>query len=317
MPAKYDFIIYHKSCIDGFTSFIILNKKMKYIDDDAIIHPDMPSAKLPPNNIDGKHIIIMDVAYKYDVLKEIVERAKSVLFIDHHKTIHDDVMRIKSNNLEIVYNEEECGASLVWNYFFPKKKVPLFIRYVKDNDIGAWKLYGTRHFIAGLEVNYDLSISHKNIKKWFELFDKDIVKQLRIKGKTYYEYIGYLLDHNSKKYSMEAFPSQKIYEEFTSFFDKPAQYKVAVVCGSGCPNTSLLGNKMMEIIDCDFVLFWTLNMDTKEYVVAFRSNGVDVGNIAHMFGGGGHKFASACSFPITRYNITDLFMPQSLPRQLK
>jgi oligoribonuclease NrnB/cAMP/cGMP phosphodiesterase (DHH superfamily) len=313
---NYNFIIFHRGCIDGFSSFVILNKT-KYIDDDATIWQDVPSTNTVPQNIDGKNIIIMDVAYKHEVLQEIVSHANSVLFIDHHKTIHDDSQNIKADNLEIIYDTNECGASLTWKYFFPKKSLPLFIKYVRDNDIGTWKLHGTHAFIAGLEVNYNMSINHKNLKKWNNLFDTEHINKLKTKGKIYREYIDSLLDYNSKKYSMMLFPSEQIYSEYTSYFNKPGQYKVAVICGSGCPSSSLLGHKIMETVNCDFALFWSLHLDKKEYVVVFRSLNVDVGSIAQMFGGGGHKLASACSFPMTKYNITDLFFSQSLPRQSK
>jgi len=314
----FDYIIFHKGCIDGFSSFLVLNKT-SFIHDHAIIYQDKPSASNPPQNIDGKNIIIMDVAYKYEVLKEIVERAKYVLFIDHHNTIHENVVRIQKNvsNLETVYDENECGSSLVWKYFFPKKKIPLFLEYVRDNDIGTWKLYGTHSFIAGLEADYNISLSPDQLYHWNKLFDRKVVKRLELKGRTYMEYIESLLKSNSKRYSLEAFPSEMIYEEFSSYFDKPGQYKVAVVCGVGCPSTSLLGKRMADVINCDFVLFWSLHLDTKDYVLSFRSKEVDVGLIAQIFGGGGHKLASACSFPMSKHHISDLFFAQSLPRQTK
>ena len=56
------------------------------------------------------------------------------------------------------------------------------------------------------------------------------------------------------------------------------------------------------------------NLDKKEYIISFRSKFADVGNIAKIFGGGGHKLASACSIPIKILNIQDLFFSQSLPR---
>jgi nanoRNase/pAp phosphatase (c-di-AMP/oligoRNAs hydrolase) len=90
---SYNFVIYHKGCLDGFSSLVVLNST-SYIDNNAEIYPDVPSASVAPSHIDDKHIIIMDVAYKYEVLKEIINRAKSVLFIDHHVTIHDDVKKI-------------------------------------------------------------------------------------------------------------------------------------------------------------------------------------------------------------------------------
>jgi hypothetical protein len=118
-----------------------------------------------------------------------------------------------------------------------------------------------------------------------------------------------------KKYSVELFPSQKIYEEFSDFFDKPAQYKVGVFCGS-CSNIGLIAKQIMINSKCDFVIMWTLNLETKEYVLTFRSNYVNVEDIAYtLFKGGGHKLAASCGMSISKYNITDLFFPESLPRR--
>jgi len=316
--VSYNYVIFHKGCLDGFTSFVVLNKSGE-ISNDAVIYPDVPSAKTIPPNLEGKNIIIMDVAYKYDVLMSITEKAKSVTFIDHHVTIREDVERIKQKDdkLKIIYDETECGASLTWYLFNKNKRLPLFIKYVKDNDIGTWKLKFTHHFIAALDTNYNFALNYNNLEKWDELFNKTIVKKLIAKGKIYKEYMDHLLDVNSRRYSMELFPSEKIYEEYSEYFKKPAEYKVAVVCGNGCPSTSLLGAKMMDVLNCDFVIVWNLHLDKKEYVLSFRSKDVDVGNIAKMFGGGGHKLASACSFPITKHAIQDLFFPVSLPRQNK
>lgn len=318
MMNKYNYVIFHKGCLDGFSSFIILNKTKK-IDRNATINPDVPSAKIIPKNIEGKNIIIMDVAYKYEILKEIVNSANHVTFIDHHITIHDDVKKIKNDELlkhkiTMIYDEYESGASLTWKYFHPKKHFPLFIKYIKDNDIGTWKMRFTHEFIASLEVNYNTTLSFENINNWNKLFSSKNVKHLIKTGKTYKQYIDYLTDYNANKYSYESFPSQKIYENHSDYFLKPGQYKVAVYCGSGCPSTSYLSIKMLNSLDCDFVIMWSLNIDKKEYVLSFRSKKVDVGKIAQLFGGGGHTLASACSFPITKYSILDLFFPQSIPR---
>jgi len=316
--SSYNYVIFHKGCFDGFTSFIILTKTGK-ITDDAVIYPDVPSTKSVPPQIENKNVIIMDVAYNYDVLKSICLDAKSVTFIDHHITIHNDVKKLvdelKHSNVKIIYNEKECGASLTWKYFNANKSIPLLVRYIKDNDTGAWKLKYTHSFIAALDTKFNMSLTNRNIHKWHKLFNSDTIKNMIKRGKIYKEYMDNLLEINSKKYSMEAFPSEKIYEQYSDYFTKPGQYRVAVICGSGCPSSSLLGLKIMETVDCDFALMWSLHMDRKEYVMALRSKKVDVGNIAKMFGGGGHTLAAACSFPTSKYNITDLFFPHSLPRR--
>jgi oligoribonuclease NrnB/cAMP/cGMP phosphodiesterase (DHH superfamily) len=287
------------------------------LDKNSIISRDVPSANISPKDIDGKDIIIMDVAYKYDVLRDIVIRAKSVIFIDHHITIKDDVKKLSDqygDKIKIVYNEFESGASLTWKYLFKKQKLPLFIKYIKDNDIGEWKYKFTKQFIYALRVHYDIKETSEIIEQWNSLFDVKNVKSLIKLGKKYEQYAEYLLIESLRRYSLELFPSEKIYAKFSDYFMKPGQYKVAVF-NNGCPNASLLGNRAVETIECDFAMIWSYNMEKKEYIISLRSNNADVGKIASAFGGGGHTFASAIALPSDKYNIQDLFFAESLPRK--
>ncbi|AYV75686.1 MAG: putative pAp phosphatase [Terrestrivirus sp.] len=318
----YDYIIYHKNCLDGFSAYFILTKTGLILKNDYFVYPDQPSAKEIPPNVKGHNVIILDVAYKSDVLEGIIEQAKSVIHIDHHITIRDDVMKLASkykNKFISVYNEKESGASLTWKYFKKylegySESMPKFVLYIKDNDIGEWKYKNTMPFITALNVHYDLIPNYETLRSWDKLFDTSEIKKLIRKGTIYMKYENYLLDYNAKRYTLELFPSEQVYKDFPNHFIKPGQYKVAVVNGSGCPSGSLLGKKIITDIDCDFCIMWTLHMDKKEYILSFRSNSVDVGQITKMFGGGGHIFAAACSIPLTKYNIVDLFYPTSLPR---
>ncbi|AYV81674.1 MAG: putative pAp phosphatase [Harvfovirus sp.] len=317
---NFNYVIFHKNCFDGFSGFVIL-MRTKHVDPNAIIFPDVPSAKDVPPDIENKHVIIIDVAYKNSVLSEIFRLAKRVVFIDHHISIKNDVIQLitmYNDRHTVVYDDTKSGASLTWDYFYPNKPRPKFISYIEDNDIGAWKLKYTHQFILGLSVNYNLDITDSTLKQWNKLFNIKEVKQLIKLGIKYTEYEKYLLNQNAKRYTIEAFPSELVFSESLmtqeSVFIKPGEYRVAVINGSGCPTGSLLGKKIVTEVNCDFCIMWTLHLDKKEIILSFRSNKVDVGQIAKFFGGGGHKFASACSIPLAKYNITDLFFSQSLPR---
>src|SRR5258708_6486013 len=92
---KFNYIIYHKGCLDGFSGFFVAYTSGR-LTKDVIIHEDMPSATMIPPDIDGKDMLIIDVAYKKEVLEEIFKYAKTVVFIDHHDSIKDDVQVLAS-----------------------------------------------------------------------------------------------------------------------------------------------------------------------------------------------------------------------------
>jgi uncharacterized protein len=319
MYHKYfDYIIYHKQCLDGFSSLFV-SYLAKTIKKNTIIYPDVPSTTTTPPNITNKNVLIMDVSYSISIFKNIVQSAKSVLFIDHHiSNIEDIVDYIKTLNdprkVKIIYDKSRCGATLTWKYFFPRKTIPLFLKYIEDNDTGTWKYDKTKPFIFSLESNYHMSPYLSNLSKWKKILSKLTVGKMIKEGYVMKKYHDNLVNKNAKKYSLELFPSKKIYDRFGNFFIKVGQYKVAVFCGMGSPSVTSIGNKLLESVDCDFVMVWTLNIDRKEYVISMRSKAVDISEIAKLFGGGGHKLAGAFSFSVNEYSILDLFNEDSLPR---
>jgi oligoribonuclease NrnB/cAMP/cGMP phosphodiesterase (DHH superfamily) len=316
MVKTYNFIVYHKKCLDGFAGFILLHKS-GLIDKNAIIFPDVPNARTIPDNIENKNVIIIDVAYSYDILKQIVDVANHITFIDHHITIRDDVKKIKretNKNITIIYDEHKSGATLVYDFLF-HRKYPKFIEFIEDNDIGRWKLKDVNEFITGLRVLYSTDLNSYNIKHWYNLFKKSEIKNLINRGKIYNEYKDYLTGEHSRRFSLELFPSELIYKKFTDYFKKPGQYIVALYNGSPCPTINDISADIFKKYDCDFFVAWVLNLDRKEYVLTFRSKEVDVGSIAKLFNGGGHTLAAAGSFKISEYDIRDLFFSNSLIRK--
>jgi hypothetical protein len=315
---KYDYIIYHRGCIDGFTGFFI-SFLSGDLTKDVYIHPDVPSATKVPPKIKNKNVLIVDVAYNKILLEKIIKEVKSLVFIDHHKSIKEDVEELykkynnnnsnnnsnNSKNIKIIYDSKMCGATLAWNFFNKRKKIPLFLKYIQDQDTGTWEYPETEPFIFGLKTYYHLNPEYKSLNKWFKLLDENIVQDIIHKGKIIQKYNQHLTGVNVRKHSLLKFPSQKIYNMKPKLFNTIGQYNVAVFCGLNCPTVTDLANKAFQRIDCDFTLMWTYNIKKKEYVISMRSKNVDVSEIAKLFNGGGHKLAAAGSF--TNYSIDDLF----------
>lgn len=307
----YDYIIFHKDCLDGFTGFYIF-LKTKCWKSQPHVYPDIPYSNTVPPNIDGKNIIIIDVAYNANLLKQIIRKANYVLFVDHHITVRDDSLAFEGNDkYKYVYDVNESGASLVWNHFFNKSEMPLFVKYIKDNDIGAWKHDESIPFTVALSTLYSLDTSFENLRKWDSLLEDSTVNALVEKGKIYQEYRLRMFERVSNKISVIDFPNKRIIKYFTDQNLKvkmnPSMYKVAVF--NGGTDISGLGKYIVEKYQCDFCLFFTYNIINTKYIVSMRSNKVDVGYIAKLFGGGGHKFSASFSFFANKFphSINNLF----------
>lgn len=327
---KYDYIIYHKNCVDGFSSYVTCHL-FNVVSNDAITYPAQPFDTIPPPNVEDKNVLIMDVAFKKSIIEDILSKAKHVTFIDHHVSIHKDVQNIikelkkteDKSKFIYIYDIDKCGSILTWEYLnkLTKKgfnKIPRFILYIKDHDIGLWEMKYTKAFIAGLYVLYPMAPTHENIKKWLKLADKDVVTQVIKKGMIYLEYDNYLVTQNVNAYSIELFPGDKVYKNNTDIFSslniKHGQYKVAVYNG-GCPNATPVSDAILnKLSDIDFVIFWTYNLEKKKYIVTFRSRNIDISVFAQLFHGGGHKLAASGWFLSDEYQINDLFMPEGVPR---
>jgi len=307
----YNYVIFHKNCFDGFsclTTFL----KSKQFEKDLIIKADVPFTRIIPSDIERKKVIIMDVSYNNEVLEEIINRAKYVTFIDHHATSKRYIERMTKkykNKFFAVHDEKESGTSLTWKFFNENKRMPNLIKFIKDNDIGEWKYEETMPLIYALQVRLGTVANMKNIQMWMKLYDdREVEKYVKI-GMKYEEYAEMLADENMRRHTIELFPSKKLYKNNKNIFNSPEQYKVCVICGFGCPSSSILGRNILKNknIDCDFVITWLYNMSKKEYVLQFRSKKVDVSKIAEIFGGGGHVLASACNIKREEYSIEELF----------
>jgi nanoRNase/pAp phosphatase (c-di-AMP/oligoRNAs hydrolase) len=126
--SKFNYIIFHRGCLDGFSSYFVSHISGR-LTKDVEIYPDVPSTYKIPPNIAGKDVLIADVAYKKQILEEIFKMASSVVFIDHHPSIKNDVDELykkynNKGNITIIYDESRCGATLTWKYFNGRDKIP-------------------------------------------------------------------------------------------------------------------------------------------------------------------------------------------------
>jgi oligoribonuclease NrnB/cAMP/cGMP phosphodiesterase (DHH superfamily) len=306
---KYDYIIYHRNCLDGFTGFYLF-MKTKYWSPKPIVFSDVPSAREPPPNIKDKNVIIIDVAYDLHIIKHIANNANSMLFIDHHISIRDDIKQLRlQDNQKLHFDINKSGASLVWDYFYKNKELPRFVKYIEDNDIGRWQYPETLNFIVGMEVNFKMDPTYDNLREWDKLLNDDFLTSLIERGRIYNEYKEHLITRYSNKYSVMKFSSRTVINKYKQF-NNVGQYTVAIT-NTGCPSVSLVGKRIMENNDkIDFCILWFYIPHLNKYSFALRSKEgkADVGSIAKIFGGGGHTHASGFVLYKDQLSIEDMFI---------
>ena len=180
---KITLCIYHGNCADGFGAAWVVRKALG---SDVEFHSAHYGEPAP--NVAGKNVIIVDFSYKYDVLVAMAEKAESVLVIDHHKTAMDDLRDVPAaelhyeahqrnsiGKLHALFDMNQSGASLTWDFFFPRHQRPDLINHIADRDLWQFKLPGTREIMA------DLFSYPQDFATWDLLFADDI-NALRLDG---------------------------------------------------------------------------------------------------------------------------------------
>jgi uncharacterized protein len=231
----------------------------------------------------GDLAIIVDFSFPSDILQKWSELGVQILLIDHHKTAMEhlgDISKFSEHfDRKILFDMEECGATLTWKYFFPEKQIPLFLQYVKDRDLWTKSLPGSdavHEVIAKLGRSFDLYDLLLEYRQEFMVLAElgevlllpkkrqiaEIVKRAKLIGFYGYENIPCVgLDDDGSEDRLVSDICEELYKN---------QYpeSLFVVCLTSDSTWSLRSNK-------DNI-----------------GGGFDVGNLAKLHGGGGHKNAS-------------------------
>ncbi len=270
-----DTVLYHTSCQDGFGSAWIVWRHLKGDATYLGVTPD----KLPPyTNFKKKYVVILDISLPKKYLDDIKSVAKNVLLIDHHQTYADDV----ASHPNTIFDLEHSAIYITWRVFNPDEKIPQFIRYIEDNDLGKYEIKKTDAFVSAIGTK----LPFHNIdyfKDWDKLLNPSYVNSLIEDGTKYQEYKNYLLKRN-----MHISESRKI-----------AGYDVLVANFGAVGLASDLGNKISENNPSkDFVILWSYHTANNEYSIMLRTrrSDVDLSKIAKVYGGGGHPRAARFSW---------------------
>lgn len=272
-PSSVNCVIYHANCTDGFgaaySAWKLLGNRAEY-------YPCKHGQE--PPNVKGKTVVILDFSFNNATTKKMIEDAKDLLVIDHHKSAMVELHDISNTHFDMKHS----GAMLSWQFFHPGKEAPKMIQHIEDRDLWKWELPYSREFSAAFDM----------VPFQFEEFEK-------------YEDDS-VIDDAIKRGSYILAYSKTVVKKIC---DKAASRKMAgkhVMVVNSSHWMSEIGSRLSP--DCDFAMIWYYDHNDRNIKVSLRSfhETIDVSEISKRFGGGGHKKAAGFVLP-GDFKIEDLF----------
>lgn len=278
-PVNTTMVLYHGRCPDGFSSAMIIKKYMDEINPDhnIIFHGVNDHNRAPDTR--GHHVAICDFAFNLPTINKIISNSLSMVIIDHHITAEETLKSVDPKYK--LFCMDHSGAYLTWRFFFPMLPIPLFIRYIEDNDI--WLRVIDYH----KEFGAYLSTVPMEFNTYQELLDDEIL----------------LLD-NIKTHGV---PMWKLIKTKLALLAKDANVQLIDYSGvvylmvvvNSADLKSDIGNLLIEehFPWCDFSLVYHHNYRDSTTKFSFRSTNkhIDVEEFARKLNGGGHRNASGLS----------------------
>lgn len=264
-------VIYHSPCQDGFTAAWACWSK----------HPDWEfyPAKHgePPPDVLYRDVFMLDFSYKRPVIEKMIGEVRSLTILDHHKTAEADLQfpfavdPAGMCDLEIIFDMDKSGARLAWEYFHPGEMIPILVKRVEDRDL--WRF----HYADTKKISSWLFAEEYDFKRWgfcAELLEKE-------SGKREAESGGEAIQKKQAKDVKELL--QNKFKTFIGGYE---------VWTANLPYT--LASDAANILAQDGYFGATFYLDGESAHFSLRSteDGLDVSEIAKIYGGGGHKHAA-------------------------
>ena len=279
-PTVYDVshhptaILYHHPCPDGFCASLIAwkwyNVPNPELSNTTVAYvPCRHGSPLP--DVTGQHVAVFDMSWSLDEVRTLKQRNKSFILLDHHASAE-----------EVLYREEGCyfngsksGATLAWDFFFPKQPIPDLVKYVEDRDLWKWTLPDSMAFNIAHETN------EMDFVVWDKLFHPDAVKAQIEKGKVLITY----RDATVNRIIHNAIPL--VWNGFNIMAVNTGIY------------VSEVGSNLCDKDTCEVAVMYDFDGENQEWRVSLRSKKkehqerlADCSFIATAYGGGGHVCAA-------------------------
>ncbi len=278
-------LISHGNCSDGFgAAWAIWKEYGDSVRYHFATHSDAPYL------YKNKAILFLDFAYERKIM-DVLDKTNKLLVIDHHSYSVEDLKGFKNAILDM----KKSGAVLAWEHLYPNIEVPTILKYVQDRDLRKFELPYSHEVLSVLDT------IPKTFKNW-ELFslslDKDFSSIVE-KGKILKNQFNNILNGIIK----EARPVN-------------IDGYNGLVVNANWEFASYAADKLSE--KADFGIAWFIDKSGQAKCSFRSSNGLNVNNLAAIYGGGGHDHSAGATISLdtlTRMlNNEDALLEKSHPK---
>lgn len=223
----------------------------------------------PPNCID-RDVVLVDFSYKRPMLEQMVEQARTVTVLDHHKSAQENLAPLlASGAIHGIFDMQRSGAILAWEWFHSNfVPAPYLLEHIQDRDLWRFELEGSK------EINAALSSYPLDFELWDTFTEPHQLPILRQEGEA-------ILRKHMKDV-------HDLVDSLKDYF---------TIAGHTIPVANLpriyasdVGNLMAE--DAPFAACYWAHSKGYSLELRSKSDGLDVAKIAELFGGGGHARAA-------------------------
>lgn len=273
-------IVYHRVDFDGFASCAIVRQYLlenwEKLEDIVLI-PMNYGDPYPKEKLEGLDVLyIVDFSFSYDDFINLMD-IEEIYWFDHHESTYKELEKVKFiKNLPGKRSNDQAAIGLVWEYFYPKKSLPLPLQLLNDYDI--WKKDGKHSwekiltFQTGMKYftdDFD-PMNHESIDNWSSICLFNPIFQI---GKI-------VLEEKRREYKMD---------KKRSFLAVSKDYHFICI-NSPYKTSELLGEDLDKY---DFAAIFTIDgLDQVNVSLRSSKEGIHCGLIAAQHNGGGHKGAA-------------------------
>lgn len=268
-------VLYHKSCIDGFTAAWAAWK----VYPDATFIPVRHHEPFP-DSLEGKDVFILDFCYSRSEMEELNNITNTLYCLDHHKTAYEQCKDLDYCHFDM----DKSGAGLAWEFFRNNEDMPWLVEYVQYRDLGfLWTRPKSEHPPFLEEVLAAVDSYEKSFEQWDnfergcspdEEWKSGAIVLIR-EGQAILRYKKQLIDSAVRNATKVTIKGKK------------------ALSVNSCHFQSEIGNLLTRQEGAELGLVWYESEDRVKFSLRSIDEKEDVAAVAEQFeGGGGHRNAA-------------------------